>query len=314
VDLVGNMHGSGLVYCATRKDAEFYAEQLNSGGVSAVCYHAGLSAARRAEVHRTFHENEVQVVTATSAFGMGIDKPDVRFVVHASVPDSIDNYYQQVGRAGRDGSPAEAILFYRSEDLALGRFFATHHADEELLSQVHDTLVGTAPKKLKDMKVTLGEGGRRVTAAINLLELCGAVTSERKGFVAAGMETTEAVRRAVELAKLAERVDHTRVEMMRSYAESNDCRRQFLLAYFGDSLPRPCGNCDSCDSGTSETSDSEPPMVPGTKVEHREWGRGAVLQGRSDRITVLFDLYGYRNLSMAALEENEVLRVVARRP
>lgn len=122
VERVAELYCPGLLYVATRKDAERYVELLSRCGVSAAAYHAGLRAADRDEVHRRFRNDEVDVVAATSAFGMGIDKPNVRFVVHASVPDSLDSYYQQIGRGGRDGADALALLFYRAEDLGLARF------------------------------------------------------------------------------------------------------------------------------------------------------------------------------------------------
>jgi ATP-dependent DNA helicase RecQ len=107
----------GLVYVASRKDTEFYADELARSGVTVAAYHAGMKAADRERVHEQFLADELDVVVATSAFGMGIDKPDVRFVAHASVPESLDSYYQQIGRAGRDGQPAEITLFYRPEGL-----------------------------------------------------------------------------------------------------------------------------------------------------------------------------------------------------
>jgi ATP-dependent DNA helicase RecQ len=307
LDAVKDLETPGLLYCVTRKDTEFFADRLCELGISAVGYHAGLGAAQRNDVHRRFLADEVDVVAATSAFGMGIDKPNVRFVLHASIPDSVDSYYQQIGRAGRDAQPAHAVLFYRAEDLALGNFFATRNVDEELLRAVYSALGGKVPKRLKELRAELDVRGRKLTAAINLLEQAGAVTSARAGFSTSKLAADEAIRKAIEMAELGERVDHTRVAMMRSYAETPDCRRQFLLAYFGDHLPAPCGNCDRCRDGDGATGHGEPPIAAGTTVEHREWGHGLVLQGDSDRITVLFDLYGYRMLSVDAIRENPVL-------
>lgn len=301
VDTVAALERPGLLYCATRKDTGFYADKLRQRGVAAVEYHAGLGAAERDDVHNRFLADDVDVVVATSAFGMGIDKPNVRFVAHASIPDSVDAYYQQVGRAGRDDDPARAVLFYRAEDLSLGTFFATRHVDEDLLRQVYTALGGRKPKRLKELRNELEVRGRPLTASLNLLEQAGAVASGRSGFSGTGLAEDEAVRKAVEMAEIGERVDRTRVEMMRSYAETPDCRRQFLLAYFGDYLPEPCGNCDRCRDGGAAPTSEKPAIAAGTHVEHREWGPGVVLQGDADRITALFDYYGYRVLSVDAI-------------
>jgi ATP-dependent DNA helicase RecQ len=117
-------HRSGIVYAATRARTEALAERLAGAGVAAVAYHAGLRAADRRAAQETFMADGDTVIVATTAFGMGIDKPDVRFVFHADAPESLDAYHQELGRAGRDGRPAEAVLFFRPEDLGLRRFFA----------------------------------------------------------------------------------------------------------------------------------------------------------------------------------------------
>ncbi|HTY27765.1 MAG TPA: RecQ family ATP-dependent DNA helicase [Mycobacterium sp.] len=297
-----------LLYTATRKDAETYAAQLISHGVRADVYHAGLARRQRDEVHRRFRGDEVDVVVATSAFGMGIDKPDVRAVVHASVPDSMDSYYQQIGRAGRDGKPAVAVLFYRPEDLGLARFFTTHRPDEDLLARVYSALNPYTPKQLKELRAELDVRGRRLTNAVNLLEEAALITSSRAGFtVAEPVEVGEAVRRAVGIVDKKERIDRTRVEMMRGYAETRECRRQFLLSYFGESLPGPCGNCDSCDDGAAEPAPDARWTVD-APVRHREWGAGVVMSVEDDRITVLFDDYGYRTLLLGSIENSGVLR------
>jgi ATP-dependent DNA helicase RecQ len=309
IQTIANLDGPGLVYCQTRKETESYADALGETGVDAVAYHAGMRRAERDDVHRRFHDGEVKVVVATTAFGMGIDKPDVRFVVHASVPDSIDSYYQQIGRAGRDGAEAHAVMFYRAEDLSRTKRFATHSADEELLRRVHSALDASTPKPVKDVRAELG-GGRGVTQAINLLVQAGTVTSGRDGLARTTAPTATAVRRALDVAESAERVDVTRLEMMRSYAEGGQCRRQRLLGYFGDHLDHRCGNCDLCwgDDG-AETSASEPAVAVDTVVEHREWGRGVVLDGDSERLVVLFDDHGYRTLDLRVVRSSGLLRV-----
>lgn len=309
-----------LLYTATRKDTETYAAELVSHGVRALAYHAGLSRSERDEVHRAFRSGDAEVIAATSAFGMGIDKADVRAVIHASVPDSVDNYYQQIGRAGRDGRPAVAQLFYRPEDLGLARFFTSAQPDEALLATVYSALLQAGTHQgLEALGAAIGEGAdvssRRLTNALNILEEAGLIRSSRKGFRAVKkVSLDEAVRLGVAVVERKERIDRTRIEMMRGYAETRDCRRQFLLSYFGETLSRPCGNCDRCDeiaSAPSEVSVAEGEWAVDTPVSHRQWGRGVVMSVDDDRITVLFDDYGYRTLALGAIAESGVLR---RRP
>ncbi|MFL5720130.1 MAG: RecQ family ATP-dependent DNA helicase, partial [Chloroflexota bacterium] len=121
----------GIVYTATRRAAEELAADLVEAGVRAEPYHAGMRTRRRAETQERFMGDETQVIVATIAFGMGIDKPDVRFVHHLDVSESLDAYHQEIGRAGRDGEEADARLFYRPADLGLRRFQAAPAAFEE---------------------------------------------------------------------------------------------------------------------------------------------------------------------------------------
>ncbi|KUI32513.1 recombinase RecQ [Mycobacterium sp. IS-1742] len=310
VDTVVDLEAPGLLYTATRKDAERYAGALGERGVRAAVYHAGLAAADRETVHEGFRNDDVDVVVATSAFGMGIDKPNVRFVVHASVPDSLDSYYQQIGRAGRDGETARVVLFYRAEDRGLARFFTTHRPDGDLIEAVYRALATDRPTRLKTLRERLDVRGRRLTNAINLLEQADAIRSTRKGFLANGIPPRDAVAAATEVVEARERVDRSRVEMMRGYAESRPCRRQFLLTYFGQPLPEPCGNCDRCrdGEGADDADTATESAIPvNTAVAHREWGDGVVIGGDTDRVTVLFEDYGYRTLAMSAVTENDLL-------
>ncbi|MEU1479152.1 RecQ family ATP-dependent DNA helicase [Streptomyces sp. NPDC005760] len=309
----------GLVYTATRRDAEAYADDLAALGLSAAAYHAGLTAGERSRVHDAFLAGETDVVVATSAFGMGIDKEDVRFVLHASVPGSLDAYYQEIGRAGRDGGPAVAVLHYRTEDSGLQRLFATRAPDEDTLSAVAERIHERDAAAPDDIAKDTGLTRRRVTAAVNLLEQAGTVHTDDDGRVRAVAGTTaeKAAARAAEEAESRRRLEQSRLAMMLGYAETTGCRRRFLLGYFGEPYDAPCGTCDMCAThesesegsvvdgvgGTSEepSSPAAAPYAAGTRVRHTEWGEGTVMSEEGDRVTVLFESMGYRTLSLTAI-------------
>lgn len=302
----------GLLYTATRREAEEYTELLRERGLRAATYHAGLRSRERSAVHDDFLDDRLDVVVATNAFGMGIDKPNVRFVVHASVPDSLDAYYQEVGRAGRDGEPASAVLHYRSEDLGLRKYFAARGADPERLSQAYRVVAASdSPVRAKDLAAALGVATRTATSVLNQLAEGGAIAIARDGAVTRSpLKPAAAAAAAGEALERRERIEQSRVEVMRRYAETRDCRRRVLLGYFGEDLVDRCGHCDTCRAGTAdETSADElgAPFPAGSAVEHVEWGLGRVVDVEDDRITVFFDEQGYRVLALELIEENSLL-------
>ena len=319
---IGEGRGPGIVYSATRKGTESIAAELRERGLRADHYHAGLSKADREETQRAWMDDELDVVVATTAFGMGIDKPGTRFVIHSEPADSVDSYYQEIGRAGRDGAPALAVLVHRQEDLGLRRFFAAGTPAEEELQQVAGLVAAAPAAGLEDgvdVKALREETGRAASPLVrdlNLLEQVEAVVLDEDGAAhpAEGAPSPgEAAAAARELAEQRERVDQSRVEMMRGYAETTDCRRQFLLGYFGEQLEQPCGNCDNCTAGTAHEhaveADGDVPFPVGTAVRHTEWGAGAVMRVEDDRITVLFDEVGYKTLALAAVAAHDLLRI-----
>jgi ATP-dependent DNA helicase RecQ len=298
-ETAGKEDGTGIVYAATRAETEQYARQLDLKP-----YHAGLSRAERDETQEIFAAGAS--IVATSAFGMGIDRPDVRFVLHASVPGSLDEYYQEVGRAGRDGQPAQAILFYRPEDLGLHQFFTGGLPDETLLAEV--AAVTQTPITLHDLAERSGLSERRLTGLVNLLEAAGAVRMNGQiEPVPGGPGPAEAAARALEIAGQYRAVERSRVEMMRRYADMTDCRRRFLLRYFGQGADDPCLRCDNCDAGRSTPAGGHGAFGAGLRVEHSEWGRGVVLADEGDRITVFFDEVGYKELLTSAVLDHHIL-------
>ncbi|WAL66891.1 ATP-dependent DNA helicase [Amycolatopsis cynarae] len=294
VDWVTAAPKPGLVYAATRKDTERYAEAL---GDRTAAYHAGLKASERRRVHDRFMAGELDVVVATSAFGMGIDKPDVRFVAHASAPESLDSYYQQIGRAGRDGERADAMLFYRAEDLGLQRFLTSHRQDTDGVRQVAEAVrehEGAAnPREIGD---AVDQSRRRAMNNLNLLEQAHLVSFSPHGVDYRGDEAEDVAPRVAEIAEQRRRLDRSRVEMLREYAETRSCRRQFLLGYFGETLDEPCGFCDTCEAGTARGHTVGGKFSPGSEVRHERWGTGRVVHGEPDRVTVLFGEAGYRTV------------------
>ena len=293
VEAATRVEGSGIVYCRTRPAAERVAAELAEAGRRTTVYHAGLGHRRRSEAHEAFMADEVDVVVATSAFGMGIDKPDIRWVLHAQAPESLDTYYQEVGRAGRDGQPASATLFFRPEDLALGRFFSAGVPKAEDVARVvaaADEVDGADPRAVAERA---GFGPRKAGRILNLLEL-----------VRQSRPDAEPVAGVVELAESHRRLERSRVEMVRAFAESDRCRMELLVGYFGELVESRCGHCDNCREGTAPEPGGErdAPYAVQERVRHQEFGTGVVTDIEEDRLTVLFDEVGYRTLALDLVE------------
>jgi ATP-dependent DNA helicase RecQ len=318
IDAVAETESPGIVYVATQRGAEELATALGERGVRAAPYHGGLSARRREAAQGAFMDDdgEVDVMVATIAFGMGVDKPDVRFVFHHDISESVDAYYQELGRAGRDGQAAQAVLFYRSEDLGRRRFFASGKVDRATLDRVARTLHAVrgpvAPGELRD---ELDLSRTKVATAVHRLEEAGLVEVREDGQVEAarrGADLDEGVEEAAQAEVDREAFDRSRVEMMRGYAEDDGCRRAYVLGYFGEPFDPPCGACDACDAGRGETSSAaaDGPYGVGARVAHPEWGPGTVQRAEDDMLTVVFDGVGYKTLAVAVVEENGLLEPV----
>jgi ATP-dependent DNA helicase RecQ len=298
----------GIVYAATRARAEELADRLG-----AVAYHAGLPAKARRDAQDAFMDDRADIVVATVAFGMGIDKPNVRFVFHAEIAESVDAYYQEIGRAGRDGKPARAILFYRPEDVGLRRFMAASpQLDEEQLTEVAEAVEShDGPVDVGELRDETGLSESRLTVALARLADAGALEIEPDGTVTPVEVDDEAVDEAVDdAAEAGERrraFDRSRVDMIRAYAELRDCRRRFLLNYFGEPREEPCGHCDACEAGLAVAGGGPRPFGLGARVVHREWGDGVVQRYEGDKLVVLFDEVGWKTLDVDLVVDHRLL-------
>lgn len=303
----------GIVYAATKKRAEEIVEALREQGVRAAAYHAGMRTAEREEAQAAFMADEIAVIVATTAFGMGIDKPNVRFVFHADISDSVDAYYQEIGRAGRDGARATAILFYRPEDLGLRRFFAGGgQVDADQIAQVAEAVAAhDGPVDPTAVRAETGLSQSKLTAALGRLEEVGAVETLPDGAVDTPAPLADVGAVAEEAARLQEerhQFDQSRIAMVQGYAELRDCRRAYILNYFGEETDGPCGFCDNCDAGiATEEPTADAPFAVNSRVAHAEWGEGTVIRYEGDKMTVLFDAVGYKSLAVPVVLERSLL-------
>lgn len=305
---VRSSHGPGVVYVATHRHAEELAAELGRAGVSAQAYHAGRSAKERREVQDGFLADRYRVVVATVAFGMGIDKPGIRWVSHAEAPGSVDAYYQEIGRAGRDGEPAAIELFYRHADLGINRFFASGGVRDEDLYAVASAIDEHHPADVAELAAVSRLSLARVERALGRLTDARAVTVTHRFRLAARTDDVDKVVAAASALEHDRReVARSRVEMVAAYAEHTGCRREFLLSYFGEPYEGPCGNCDNDLSGRMTAPVAEQPFPVGSRVKHRTFGSGLVERYDGTTMTVLFDRVGYKELRTSLMTEKQLL-------
>ncbi|MEU4240323.1 RecQ family ATP-dependent DNA helicase [Actinoplanes sp. NPDC026619] len=302
----------GIIYVATRRAAEELAAQLVNSGYHATYYHGGMAGGMREERHEAFTADKIDIMVATSAFGMGIDKANIRWVAHVALPDSPDSYFQEIGRSGRDGEQAHAMLLWRSEDEAIQRFFSGGSPDEVELRELAAAL-RAGPQTKTALKETTGLGPRKLGSYLGLLEQIGAAVP------GSGNKTTvplfaplpaAAAALAIKEYERQQVVTRSRTDMMRGFAQATGCRSQTLLAYFGEELKKPCGHCDNCANGLAAevaAKSADEPFAVHSKVKHPEWGAGTVMGYEEQRMTVLFDSVGYKTLSVPVVVEQGLL-------
>jgi ATP-dependent DNA helicase RecQ len=302
--------GGGIVYTATVKACTEVHERLLAAGESVTLYHGRLPAAERHANQDRFMNGQARVMVATNAFGMGIDKPDIRFVLHWQMPGSPEAYYQEAGRAGRDGEAADcALVFYRKDRQVQQFFLARRYPTADELRQVVDVLERAGEGlAVADIDGRLpAVPGNRVAVALNLLRDGGLVSCDRNRIWHRRGEKPAGAQVLAELASgyehKAER-DQEALERMVFYAQTGFCRWRVLLEYFDEPMPfeQRCGHCDNClrppvqPSEPKEDSYHRPqkpamPVAafqPGDSVRVPRYGEGRVAQVAGEEVTVVF--------------------------
>ncbi len=303
----------GIVYAATRKVTEELAEELQRRGIRAIAYHAGLRSRLREHIQTAFMSDELDVIVATIAFGMGIDKPNVRSVFHYNISASVDNYYQQIGRAGRDGEPSRVLLFYSPSDLGLRRFLGASGKVNDAIIQPIVLLMREqeAPIPLEELATRLEVSKHKLRAALNYLEMVGflrVLSDQTVVRQKTEMTPNQAIAEVQTIQTRKAKIEQSRLEMIRGYAELKDCRRRYLLNYFGEQREDPCGFCDNCDAGITAQNSTLKPYELNSRVIHKSWGEGTVMRYEDDKIVVLFDKVGYKTMSTAMVLVERLLR------
>lgn len=267
--------GKGIIYCATRKRVEKVAEVLRTWDCSMVAYHAGLSDEERKKAQTKFIQGEIDVAVATNAFGMGIDRADLRFVAHFEMPGSLEAYYQEVGRAGRDGQPAVCEFYYSYADKRVQEFFIDGaNPSKQMIQNVYRQLIREANLQnevllsIDELAERSGFGKNSMAVGTCLSILSRARCVERFDVPQQRIKGTRLLDTDLNPNNLPidydallvkENRDREKLETVIRFATSIGCRQQWILRYFGETEPDACNCCDHCKQG--ESSERREPTV-----------------------------------------------------
>ena len=313
------LEGPGIIYAATIKNAYEVQQALRDIVDTPVAlYHSKLQKHDRVAVHELFMNETVRIVVATNAFGLGIDKANIRFVVHYDLPGSIEAYTQEAGRAGRDGDMSRCILLYRMSDTRVQTYFLTgKYPGVEDVQKVYGTLEYFSTQdggvSLTDLRKISQLPLTKLKVVLALLKKSGFIVIPSRSRYALSDEARKNPDLVLNLANYATKkaYDQSKLAMMLQYAESSACRRRFILNYFGEDYDAEgCAACDNClRKAVSAVPAAKPEDAPiagnmfriADVVIHNKFGKGTVERAERDLVTVLFPEVGYKTLLASAV-------------